>query len=80
MKERNSQRQRIEALAAEATYARDRYRLYRAKSHGSRPTSPGRLRELKRVSDLAERVLRRAESTLSSADPADEANKMRPRG
>jgi hypothetical protein len=47
-------------LEAEARYARERYQLYKAKAYGSRPTSPGRLRELERRSKLAKRRLDRA--------------------
>jgi hypothetical protein len=49
-------------LEAEARYARDRYRLYRARVSGRRPTSPGRLRELEREHRRAESRLRRAAS------------------
>ena len=44
---------RLEELVAQAQYARDRYSLYRGKMLSSRPTSPGRLRELKRASLVA---------------------------
>jgi hypothetical protein len=57
-----ARRQRLAELAAEAKHARNRYRLYRAKLHGPRPTSPGRLRELERASNMAEAMLRRARS------------------
>jgi hypothetical protein len=50
----------IEQLDAEARYARERYELYRAKTYGPRPTSPARLRELKRIHEGAEARLRRA--------------------
>lgn len=53
---------RLEELTAEAKYAADRHRLYRAKVHGPGPTSHGRLRELERVRNLAEAKLRRAQS------------------
>jgi hypothetical protein len=52
---------RLVELEANARHARERYRLYRAKAYGPKPTSPGRLRRLKRESELAERRLRRAE-------------------
>jgi hypothetical protein len=55
-------RRRLEELRAEAKYARDRYRLYRARVHSPRTTSPGRLRKLERASNLAEAMLRRAQS------------------
>ena len=50
----------IEALEAEARYARERYELYRAKTYGPRPTSLHRLRELQRIHEGAEARLRRA--------------------
>ena len=55
--------QRLEELKAKARYATDRFRLYRASSHGSLPTSPGRLRELQRESERANRALARARDT-----------------
>jgi hypothetical protein len=57
---------RLEELEAEARYARDRYRLYRAKVHSPRPTSPGRLRGLERANRMADSMLRRAKSGLES--------------
>jgi hypothetical protein len=53
---------RLEELTAEAKYAADRHRLYRAKVHGPGLTSPGRLRELEQARNLAEATLRRAQS------------------
>jgi hypothetical protein len=50
----------IEALEAEARYARDRYDLDRAKTYGPLPTSLARLRELQRIHEGAEERLRRA--------------------
>lgn len=50
----------IDALEAEARYARERYQLYRAKVYGPRPTSMARLRELQRIHEGAEARLRRA--------------------
>ena len=41
----------LEDLRAEARYRRERYDLYKAKMYGGRPTSPARLRELKRAYD-----------------------------
>jgi hypothetical protein len=61
-----ARRQRLEELAAEAKHARDRYRLYRAKVHGPQLTSPGRLRDLERASNMAEAMLRRAQSESES--------------
>lgn len=57
---------RLEALEADARYATDRYRLYRARVMGPRPTSTGRLRELQREADLAERTLARARGTQAN--------------
>jgi hypothetical protein len=53
---------RLEELKAEAKYAHDRYRLYRAKVHAPGLTSPGRLRKLERASNMADAMLRRAQS------------------
>ncbi len=49
-------------LRANAKYARQRYQLYVAKTHGSRPTSPERLRELARNCEQAESRLLAAEA------------------
>ena len=46
---------RLAELEAEARYARERYQLYRAKAYGPRLTSAGRLRELERQSQSAQR-------------------------
>ena len=53
---------RLLLLEAEARYARDRYRLYRARVSSGRPTSLGRLRELERQHRRAESRLRRTKS------------------
>ena len=62
---------RIEQLAAEAQYHRERFELYRARviSGSSKATAPGRLRELERIATGAEerlaharRAARRSES------------------
>jgi hypothetical protein len=58
----NARRRRLEELTAEASYAAERYHLYRAKVYGPRLTSPRRLRELERAHNLAETRLRRAQS------------------
>lgn len=58
---------RIEELEAEARYARERFRLYKARAYGSRPTSPSRLRELERVADGAEARLRGAREAAARA-------------
>jgi hypothetical protein len=52
---------RLDDLRAEARYWRERCDVYRAKSYGSRPTTPGRLRELERTALGAEARLKRAE-------------------
>ena len=62
---------RLVELAAEARYARERCRIYRAKAYGPRPTSPQRLRDLEKRSKLAEARLDRArgEQELLTARP-----------
>jgi hypothetical protein len=55
-------RARLLMLEAEADFARDRYRLYKARVSASRASSPGRLRELERSHRRAESRLRRAKS------------------
>ena len=50
----------IEALLAEARYARQRYDLYKAKMYGLHPTTLTRLRELERMREGADARLRRA--------------------
>jgi hypothetical protein len=63
--------ERIDELAAEARYARERLDLYRAKMYGPRPTSPARMRELERTAEGAEERLRRArERERGAADGA----------
>ena len=47
-------------LEAEARYHRDRLALYRVRVHSSKPSSPGRLRELERTSRAADERLRAA--------------------
>jgi hypothetical protein len=51
----------LEELRADARYRREHRDLYRAKTHGPRPTSPFRLWELERACVLSEARLRRAE-------------------
>ena len=53
---------RLDELEMEARYAHERYQLYRAKAYGPRLTSEGRLRELERQTQLAERRLARAKA------------------
>jgi hypothetical protein len=55
-------RKRMEELTAEAAHTRRRYDLYKAKIHSSRATSPGRLRDLKRESEIAQMRLIRAKN------------------
>ena len=62
----------IDALEAEARYARERYQLYRAKVYGPRPTSMTRLRELQRIHEGAEDRLHRARRA-EAARPATDA-------
>jgi hypothetical protein len=49
----------LRELEAEARYASDRFRLYRARSYGH-PTNPSRLRELEREAEHSRRRLERA--------------------
>lgn len=51
---------RMEELEAEARYHRERYDLYKAKSHGPRLTSPAKLSDLERRCRGAEARLREA--------------------
>jgi hypothetical protein len=59
---------RMEELRSEARYHRERYDLYKAKIHSSRPTSIVRLRELERRHESADSRLRsaRRENELES--------------
>jgi len=54
-------RARLQELEAEARYHRERYELYRAKTHSARPTTDTRLRELERMHQGAASRLRRAQ-------------------
>jgi hypothetical protein len=49
-------------LKAAADHARQRHDLYKAKTYGSKPTSPQRLRELKREAERAASSLERAQA------------------
>ena len=62
---------RLVELKAGARHARKRYELYKAKVYARRPSSPVRLRELKRESDFAEDRLSRAQGALRAADKDD---------
>jgi hypothetical protein len=59
--------ERLDELAADARYSRERADLYRAKMYGSRPTSPARMRELERAAEGAEQRLRRARERARAA-------------
>lgn len=52
--------QELVRLEADARHARERYQLYKAKTYGSRATSPIRLRELDRERVRTQTRLRRA--------------------
>ncbi len=63
---------RVDDLAVQARFARERYDLYKARAYSDRPTSPGRLRELERECALAEASLlfaRRQTKTAGEAAP-----------
>ena len=48
---------RIEELRAQARYAQDRLRLYRARAYGQRPVDSSRMRDLERAAaNTAERL------------------------
>ena len=49
-------------LQAEARYASERYRLYKARAYGGRPTSAPRMREFESSCKRAEARLRRAKT------------------
>jgi hypothetical protein len=52
----------LDQLEAEERYHRERLALYRARSYGSKPTSPARLRELGRIWEAAKGRLTHARS------------------
>ncbi len=54
-------------LEADARYARDRYRLYRAKSYGPSATSQAHLRELEQHLKLANSRLAKARADSAGA-------------
>ena len=64
----------LEDLRTQAQYARERYRLYKAKSYGPRPTSPARLRELQHTCEQAEARLSFAEAEEARASKADHSS------
>lgn len=56
----------LSTLKAEATHARERYTLYRAKCYKQpKVTSPSRLQELKRIWILAQRRLERVKDNAA---------------
>ena len=59
----------LEALRAEARYARERFELYRAKSYGLHATSPERLRELERRATETRERLQFARREAQAAEP-----------
>jgi hypothetical protein len=61
----------LEDLRTQARYWRERYSLYQAKAYGPRPTSPVRLRELKRAAEGADARLRRAEDAERAPATSD---------
>ena len=63
----------LDDLRAQATYARERYQLYKAKTYGQQPTSPARLRELQRAYEQAEARLRFAEAEEQRAHNAGDS-------
>jgi hypothetical protein len=62
--------QRLEQLAAEARYHRQRLDLYRARLYGGRAVSLARLEEFQRASDGAAARLRQAGDESSAAHPS----------
>jgi hypothetical protein len=62
--------QRLEQLAAEARYHRQRLDLYRARLYGRRAVSLARLEEFQRASDGAAARLRQASEESSAAHPS----------
>jgi hypothetical protein len=62
---------RLAQLEADAQHSRNRHERYRAKVWAREPSSPARLRELKRERDLAEGRLSRAQGALRAAAKDD---------
>jgi len=61
----------LDALEADARYARDRAALYRARVWaGKRPTSDARLRQLRHASESADARLQRARAEAAGRDGA----------
>ncbi len=61
---------RFEELEADARYATERYRLYRARVIGPLATSSGRLRDLQRESERAQGSLARAREQQAARETA----------
>jgi hypothetical protein len=59
---------RLADLEESSRYARERYRIYKAKAYGPKLTSPERLRRLERESQLADRRLERAKAEARHAE------------
>lgn len=55
-------REELVRLEAEARFARERFRLYKARTVGRRPSNAARLRELENISRRADTRLRRAKT------------------
>ena len=68
--------QRLQELEASATYASDRYRLYRARVSGPHPTSVARLKELDRAAVIAERMFLEARRKHRMAEAITEGDTM----
>ena len=60
----------LEDLRTSAHYARERYQLYKAKTHGPRPTSEARLLELQRACEQAQQRLDFAQAEARRARDA----------
>ncbi len=61
----------LDDLREKARYASERYRLYKAKAFGPRPTSEARMRELAHAHTQAEERLRAAEAEARRAAGAE---------
>jgi hypothetical protein len=71
-----SRAEHLAELGMHARYHRDRHRLYAARMGSSRPWSLGKLRELKRIREVAESALRRAKEGHREVD--DRPNPLTP--
>jgi hypothetical protein len=68
---RDADADRLAQLKAEASYARQRLDLYRARVYAGKSTRHERLEELERISSGADERLRRAQAAAAAA-AADE--------